>query len=94
MLSWGSSHQVHADELPRPGVAPRATDAVRATVINAGQIRAAVLMTTAGIFPLIIGLLTKISFVWSLGVVVVVIALVLWSFGAIGHAVRGPRHYL
>ncbi len=51
-------------------------------------------MTTAGIFPLIIGLLTKISFVWSLGVVVVVIALVLWSFGAIGHAVRGPRHYL
>lgn len=49
-------------------------------------------MIAFGIFLLIIGFLTKISFVWSLGVVVLVIGLVLRFLGAIGHAVRGRSH--
>jgi hypothetical protein len=30
---------------------------------------------------------------WSLGVIVLIIGLVLWLLGALGHAVGGRRHY-
>ena len=50
-------------------------------------------MILLGILLLIIGFVTGVSFVWSLGVSVLVIGLVLWFLGAIGHAVGGRRHY-
>lgn len=50
-------------------------------------------MITVGIVLLIIGFLLKIAFLWSLGIIVLVIGLVLWLFGAVGHAVGGRRHY-
>ncbi|MET9878769.1 MULTISPECIES: DUF6131 family protein [Streptomycetaceae] len=50
-------------------------------------------MIILGIILLIIGFLTGISILWTLGVILVVIGLVLWVLGAMGHAVAGRRHY-
>jgi uncharacterized protein DUF6131 len=50
-------------------------------------------MITFGVVLLIIGFLTGIAFIWSLGVIIVVVGLVLWVLGSIGHAVGGRKHY-
>ncbi len=50
-------------------------------------------MITLGIIFLVIGLLTGIAIVWSIGVLLVVIGAILWLLGAIGHQVGGRRHY-
>ncbi|MDX2847886.1 DUF6131 family protein [Actinacidiphila glaucinigra] len=50
-------------------------------------------MIILGIILLIIGFLTGISILWTLGAILVVIGLVLWVLGAMGHAVAGRRHY-
>jgi hypothetical protein len=50
-------------------------------------------MILFGIVLMIIGLLLNVSVLWSLGVIVVIIGLVLWLLGAVGHAVGGRRHY-
>jgi hypothetical protein len=50
-------------------------------------------MILFGILLLIIGFVTGISFVWSLGVIILLTGLVLWFLGAVGHAVGGRRHY-
>jgi hypothetical protein len=42
---------------------------------------------------MILGLLTGYAILWSVGIIVVVIGLVLWLLGALGHAVGGRRHY-
>jgi hypothetical protein len=46
-----------------------------------------------GVVLLIIGFVTGIAILWTLGVLVFVIGLVLWILGAMGHAVGGRRHY-
>ena len=50
-------------------------------------------MIILGILLLIIGFLTGIPIVWSIGVIVLVIGLVLWLLGALGHAIGGRKHY-
>jgi hypothetical protein len=50
-------------------------------------------MITFGVILLIIGFLTGIAFIWTLGVILVVVGLVLWVLGAAGHAIGGRRHY-
>ncbi|HEY4461134.1 MAG TPA: DUF6131 family protein [Streptosporangiaceae bacterium] len=50
-------------------------------------------MIILGIILLIIGFLTKIAIVWSLGILALVIGLILLLLGAVGHAVGGRRHY-
>ena len=50
-------------------------------------------MIILGIVLLVIGFLTGIPIVWSIGVIVLVIGLVFWILGALGHAVGGRRHY-
>lgn len=50
-------------------------------------------MITVGIVLMIIGFLTQIAILWSLGTIVLVVGLVLWLLGAAGHAVGGRRHY-
>ncbi|MDX2648638.1 DUF6131 family protein [Streptomyces sp. NBC_00510] len=50
-------------------------------------------MIILGIILLIIGFLAGISILWTLGAILVVIGLVLWVLGAMGHAVAGRRHY-
>ncbi|MEU6346787.1 DUF6131 family protein [Streptomyces sp. NPDC046977] len=50
-------------------------------------------MLTLGILLLIIGFLAGISILWTVGIILVVIGLVLWVMGALGHASGGRRHY-
>jgi hypothetical protein len=50
-------------------------------------------MIILGIVLLIIGFITGIAIVWTIGTIVLVVGLVLWLLGALGHAVGGRRHY-
>ncbi|SDS79812.1 hypothetical protein SAMN05216371_0638 [Streptomyces sp. TLI_053] len=50
-------------------------------------------MIVLGVVLLIIGFLTGISILWTIGIVLLVIGAVLWIAGAIGHEVGGRRHY-
>jgi hypothetical protein len=46
-----------------------------------------------GLILLLIGLVTGIGFLWTLGVILLIFGLVLSVLGAMGHAVGGRRHY-
>jgi hypothetical protein len=46
-----------------------------------------------GILLLVIGFVTGIAILWTIGIVVVVIGLILALLGMAGHAVGGRRHY-
>ncbi|MFE0580038.1 MULTISPECIES: DUF6131 family protein [unclassified Streptomyces] len=50
-------------------------------------------MIVLGVILLIIGFVTGISILWTIGVILVVVGLVLWLLGAVGHAVGGRKHY-
>jgi hypothetical protein len=50
-------------------------------------------MIIVGIICLILGFVFAIPILWTIGIVLVVIGLILWALGAAGHTV-GPRaHY-
>jgi hypothetical protein len=50
-------------------------------------------MIIIGIILLLIGLLTHIAIVWTLGIIALVVGLILLLLGAVGHSVGGRRHY-
>jgi hypothetical protein len=50
-------------------------------------------MIILGIVLLIIGFVAHIAILWSIGIIVLVIGLILWLLGTLGHAVGGRRHY-
>ncbi|MEU6089747.1 DUF6131 family protein [Streptomyces sp. NPDC047085] len=50
-------------------------------------------MIILGVILLVVGYVTGISILWSIGVLLLIIGLILWILGAFGHAVRGRRHY-
>ena len=50
-------------------------------------------MILVGIILLILGFLLKISILWTLGIIVLVIGLILMLLGSMGRAVGGRRHY-
>jgi len=50
-------------------------------------------MIILGLALLIIGFVVKIAILWSIGIVVLVIGLILALLGATGRAVGGRRHY-
>ncbi|HEY2502472.1 MAG TPA: DUF6131 family protein [Mycobacterium sp.] len=50
-------------------------------------------MIILGIVLLIAGFLLKISILWTLGIVLVVIGAILAILGSTGRAVAGRRHY-
>lgn len=50
-------------------------------------------MIILGIVLLIVGYLTAISILWTIGIILVVVGLVLMLMGRLGHAVGGRRHY-
>lgn len=52
-----------------------------------------VAMLVLGIILLVVGFVTGLSILWTIGVILVVIGLILWILGAAGHAVGGRRHY-
>jgi hypothetical protein len=50
-------------------------------------------MIILGIILLIIGFLTHIAIVWTIGIIVLVIGLALMLLGAVGRGIGGRRHY-
>ncbi|MFJ1699179.1 hypothetical protein ACIOHC_29375 [Streptomyces sp. NPDC088252] len=50
-------------------------------------------MMILGLILLVIGLVAGISILWTIGIVLVAIGIVLWILGAAGRAVGGRRHY-
>ncbi|MFE2145091.1 DUF6131 family protein [Streptomyces sp. NPDC059456] len=50
-------------------------------------------MILVGLILLLIGFLTGLSFLWTIGVILLVVGAVLWILGSVGHAVGGRRHY-
>ena len=50
-------------------------------------------MIIFGLILLLIGFVTGIAIVWTIGMIVLLVGLVLWLLGAMGHAVGGRRHY-
>ncbi|MFG2662176.1 DUF6131 family protein, partial [Streptomyces sp. NPDC048425] len=45
------------------------------------------------IILLVVGLVTGIGILWTIGIVLLVIGCILWILGSVGHAVGGRRHY-
>jgi hypothetical protein len=50
-------------------------------------------MITFGIILLLIGFIAKIPVLWSIGILLVIVGLVLAVLGSMGRAVGGRRHY-
>jgi len=50
-------------------------------------------MIILGIILLIVGFIANIAILWTIGIVILAIGLVLALLGAIGHSVGGRRHY-
>ena len=50
-------------------------------------------MISLGVILLILGFVLKISILWSIGIVLVVVGAALWILGSLGHAVGGRSHY-
>ena len=50
-------------------------------------------MIILGIILLIVGFVVKIAILWTIGIVVLAIGLILALLGATGRAIGGRRHY-
>jgi len=50
-------------------------------------------MIILGVVLLIVGFLTGISIIWTLGIIALVVGVILTIVGATGHAVGGRAHY-
>jgi hypothetical protein len=50
-------------------------------------------MIVVGLICLLLGLVLGVPLLWSIGVALLVIGLILVLVGSTGHAVRGRRHY-
>ena len=50
-------------------------------------------MIILGVLLLIIGFVTGIGILWTIGIIVVIIGAILALLGMAGHAVGGRRHY-
>ncbi|MFF3517766.1 DUF6131 family protein [Streptomyces sp. NPDC004393] len=50
-------------------------------------------MFLLGIILLIVGFVTGLSILWTIGIILAAIGMVLWIMGSLGHAVAGHRHY-
>jgi hypothetical protein len=46
-----------------------------------------------GVILLIIGFVSGIAIIWTIGIIALLVGLVLALLGAVGHAVGGRRHY-
>ena len=50
-------------------------------------------MITLGVVLLLLGFLLGIPILWSLGMILLVIGIVLWILGSVGREIGGRRHY-
>jgi hypothetical protein len=49
-------------------------------------------MIILGIILLVVGFVTGISILWTIGIILLVVGAILWILGSMGHAVAGRRH--
>ena len=50
-------------------------------------------MIVLGLVLLLLGFLLKISILWTIGIVLIVVGAVLYLLGSMGRSVGGRRHY-
>jgi hypothetical protein len=50
-------------------------------------------MIILGVILLIIGFVTGIAIIWTIGIIVAIVGVILALLGFAGHAVGGRRHY-
>jgi hypothetical protein len=50
-------------------------------------------MIVLGIVLLLLGLLLDVPILWTIGIVVLIIGVILFVLGSVGRAVGGRRHY-
>ena len=50
-------------------------------------------MIIVGLVLLLLGLLLDVPILWTIGIIVLIIGLVLWILGSTGRAIGGRRHY-
>ncbi|MFB6718377.1 MULTISPECIES: DUF6131 family protein [unclassified Streptomyces] len=50
-------------------------------------------MIVIGVVLLIVAFLARISILWTVGMILIVIGAILFLLGSLGHAVGGRRHY-
>jgi hypothetical protein len=50
-------------------------------------------MVILGLILLIVGFVAKIAILWTIGIIVLVVGLILALLGSVGRAVGGRRHY-
>ncbi len=50
-------------------------------------------MIVLGIILLLIGFIAKITILWTIGIIALVVGLILLLLGSMGRAVGGRRHY-
>jgi uncharacterized protein DUF6131 len=50
-------------------------------------------MIVFGLILLLIGFVLAVPILWSIGMIVLLVGLVLWALGTLGHAVGGRKHY-
>jgi hypothetical protein len=50
-------------------------------------------MIVFGLILLIIGFIAKVAILWTIGIILVLVGLVLAVLGSMGRAVGGRRHY-
>ncbi|MEU6019679.1 DUF6131 family protein [Streptomyces sp. NPDC047515] len=50
-------------------------------------------MILIGVVLLIVAFLAKITILWTVGIILIVIGAILFLLGSLGHAVGGRRHY-
>ncbi len=50
-------------------------------------------MIILGVILLIIGFVAKIAIIWTIGIIVLIVGLILMLMGSMGRAVGGRRHY-
>ncbi|MFD8733932.1 DUF6131 family protein [Streptomyces sp. NPDC059618] len=50
-------------------------------------------MIILGVILLVVGLIAGIGILWTIGIILVAIGVLLWILGAVGREVGGRRHY-
>ena len=50
-------------------------------------------MIILGLILLIIGFVVKIAILWTIGIIVLIVGLILALLGAVGRGIGGRRHY-
>ena len=50
-------------------------------------------MIVLGVILLILGFLFKLSILWTIGIILLVIGAVLWLLGAVGRPIAGRRYW-